>query len=71
MIARHYGKKIDSSVIAEECDMSRLGISIGDIVNAFKKLDMDSLAVKVVADECEKLPLPCVLYWDQHHFVVL
>lgn len=71
MIARHYGKKIDSSVIAEECDMSRLGISIGDIVNAFKKLDMDSLAVKVVADECEQLPLPCVLYWDQHHFVVL
>lgn len=71
IIARYYGKKLSPEQIYSVCDMSRLGISIGDIVQAFKGLGMDSVAVRLSPDEALRMPLPSVLFWDQKHFVVL
>lgn len=71
IVARYYGKKIASEQIRDACDMSRLGISIGDVVEAFKGLGMESVAVRLTPDEAERMPLPSVLFWEQKHFVVL
>ena len=51
--------------------MSRLGVTIGDVVNAFKGLGMDSLAVNIRQENVPEMPLPAVISWEQRHFVVL
>lgn len=71
MVARFYGKKIASEQVRDSCDMSRMGVSIADIVGAFKGLGMESVAVKLSPEECARMPLPAVIYWQQKHFVVL
>lgn len=71
IVARYWGKRISTDYLRSLCDMSRLGVTIGDVVTAFKGLGMESVAVNVRADEVERMPLPAVLCWEQKHFVVL
>lgn len=71
MIARFYGKRISTEYLRNLCDMSRLGISIGDVVSAFRALGMESVAASVLPSELPEMPLPAVLCWEQKHFVVL
>lgn len=71
IVARYWGKRISTDYLRGLCDMSRLGVTIGDVVSAFKDLGMESVAVNVRAEEVARMPLPAVLCWEQKHFVVL
>jgi len=71
MVARYWGKRISTEYVRSLCDMSRLGVTIGDVVAAFKALGMDSMAVNVRRENLPQMPLPAVLCWEQKHFVVL
>ena len=71
MIARHYGKKIPMRHLREKADLSRLGMSINDIVAAAEINGMDALAVRISPKNLNNMPLPAILYWQQQHFVVL
>ncbi len=71
IVARYYGKKIPLKSIREICDISRIGISLKDVLDCTKKLGFESAAVKVNEDEIKRMPLPAILYWRQSHYVVL
>ena len=71
MVARHFGKKIPLRTLRERTDMSRLGMSLKDIVNCCDSLGMDAQGVKIGVEYAERMPLPAILYWRQQHFVVL
>lgn len=71
MIARHYGKRVPIAELREMCDLSRLGVSVRDIVDCCSKTGMNAVGVKVAPDFLLKMPLPAILYWNQRHFVVL
>ena len=71
MLARYYGLKVSAKTLRGMCDMSRLGISVKDILDACRNLGMDGGAAKVSMDEIWEMPLPAIIFWDQKHFVVL
>lgn len=71
MIAAYYGKNIPLSLLKEYANVTRLGISIQDILVGCQKTGMESIAVRVKIEEIDKIPLPAILYWRQEHYVVL
>lgn len=71
MIARYYGLKISAKTLRGMCDMSRLGISVNDILSSFRTIGMQGAAARVSMSEIWDMPLPAILFWDQKHFVVL
>ncbi len=71
MIARHYGKRVSARALRCMCDMSRLGVSVRDVIDCCSKIGMEAAGVKIGMEAVGRLPLPAILYWDQKHFVVL
>lgn len=71
IVARYWGKSISTEHIRTLCDVSRLGVRIADVTDAFNVLGMESVAVNVRAENLPQMPLPAVLCWEQKHFIVL
>ncbi len=72
MIAKHYGKAIPVDHFRKKANITREGVSIGGLAEAAEAVGFHTLAVSVsfkVVDE--EVPLPCVAYWRQRHFVVV
>ncbi len=71
MICHYYGKNVSLRTLRRMCDISRLGISIKDIITCLREMHFEVAPVKVNAEEILHMPLPAILYWKQNHFVVL
>ena len=72
MIAAFHGRKFSIQYLREQSHIGRLGISLLGISDAAEKTGMRSLAAKVNFDMLEKdAPLPCIVHWNQNHFVVV
>ena len=71
MISKYYGLNIPLNRLKEMVDMTRLGISVRDIMSTLGQLRMEALAVKISPKYCIDMPLPAILHWEQNHFVVL
>ena len=71
MIAGYYGKKVSLRAVKSLCDMTKLGISVRDVVQCLDRLgfEVDSATVKI--EEARRMPLPAIVYFKQGHFVVL
>lgn len=72
MIAAYYGRNIPLESLREACYISREGVSLLSISEAAENMGMRTLMVQL---SYEKLvtdcPLPCIVHWEQNHFVVL
>ncbi|MGY0425957.1 MAG: peptidase domain-containing ABC transporter [Polaribacter sp.] len=72
MIAKHYGKSISLTAIREKSYLTKEGVSLIGISNAAEHFGLKSLGAKLsVEDLYKKAPLPCILHFDENHFVVL
>lgn len=71
MIAAYYQKKYTLRTIKECCNMTRLGISLQDVVNCGKELGFETASVKINIEETRRMPLPAILYLRKGHYVVL
>lgn len=71
MIANYYGRDLHLRTLREMMDVSRVGVSLSDILKCCRRLGLEAEAVKVSETECSRMPLPAILYWNQQHFVVL
>ena len=71
MICRHYGKKAPLRVLEEHCQASKDGISLKSLADLCETLKMDYTAGKAGLADLPDCPLPCILHWNQNHFVVL
>lgn len=71
IVARYYGQAIPLKTLRRLCDTGRMGTSLRELVDCSRKLGFRSEAVKLSADEVWRVPLPAVLFWKQHHYVVL
>lgn len=72
MIADYYRATISIDKIRELCEQGVLGVNMKGICNAFESLSFNVIAGKVTfKDLCEKANMPCILHWNQNHFVVL
>ncbi len=72
MLAQAYGKNYPLRYLRDHCFISREGVSLSGIGQAAKQIGMDTFAAKLtVKTLVEEGPLPCILHWNQNHFVVL
>lgn len=72
MVTEHYGKNYSLEYLREQCYLSREGVSLLSINDAAEKLGFRTLKVKLSFDKLiQDCPLPCILHWNQEHFVVL
>jgi len=72
MVAEFYGKSYSMEYLRELCHLGKNGVSLLSISEASETLGFRSLMVKLnmqkLINDC---PLPCILHWNQEHFVVL
>jgi len=72
MIAKHYGRSYTLQNLRERSFITREGVSMLGISDAAESIGMRTQGVKVTYEQLvENLPLPCILHWNQNHFVVL
>ncbi len=71
MICRYYGKKFPLQILEKYCRASKEGISLKSLADLCEILKIEYTAGKVCISELSDCPLPCILHWNQNHFVVL
>lgn len=70
-ICLHYGKKYSLTFLDELCHSTSEGISLKAIADGANKLGLDARTGLVTKDYFNKSNMPCILHWNQKHFVVL
>lgn len=72
MIARHYGKSYSQRTLREYSFISREGASLMGIVDAAEKIGFRTTGAKTNLEILRnRVTLPCILHWNQKHYVVL
>ncbi|MCL7987183.1 peptidase domain-containing ABC transporter [Sphingobacterium sp. lm-10] len=71
MIASHYGKHIDLQFIRDKAFLTRDGVSLLGLYEASNELGFETTGVQLGIEDIEDIQLPCILHWNQNHFVVL
>lgn len=71
MIAAYYKKKYNLDELKESSDITRLGVTIKDIVNISNKIGLKAVPITTSLENLSSLPFPIILYWEKKHFVVL
>ncbi|MDH4462113.1 MAG: peptidase domain-containing ABC transporter [Flectobacillus sp.] len=72
MIAKHHGRNLNIQKLRDASGFSREGVSLLGIAEAAESVGFRTLAVKVPFEKLVKdAPLPCIIHWQQNHFVVL
>ncbi len=73
MVASHYGKKFPLQYLREYSFISREGVSLLGITEASKKIGFETFSTKITVTKLlDNINVfPCILHWNQNHFVVL
>lgn len=72
MIARYYGKYYSLQYLRDCCGINREGVSLFDISYAAENIGLRSISLKSsISDLHTKIPLPCIIYWNMSHFIVV
>ncbi|BAP32677.1 mtultidrug ABC transporter permease/ATPase [Chryseobacterium sp. StRB126] len=71
MIASHYGRDISLQYIRDKSFLTREGVSLLGLHEAATELGFEAMGVQLQVEDLETLPLPCIIHWNQNHFVVL
>lgn len=71
MIAKYYGKLYSLEMLREHSFISREGVSMLGISDAAEFIGMHTLGVRITFEQLAKETIfPCILHWNQNHFVV-
>lgn len=71
IICKHFGKNIQIQKLRSLCETTREGSSLLSLSEAAEQIGLRTLGVKLSLDKLKEAPLPCVLFWDKKHYVVL
>ena len=72
MIARHYGKMYSAEAMRQLCAIGHNGVSMQSLNEAAIKIGFRTICGRMTMDKMvEQHPFPCILHWNQEHFVVL
>lgn len=71
MICAYYKKKYPIEQIAQLCRVASSGVSVKGIADAASQLGLESFVGYFSLEQLQNIPLPCIIHWNQNHFVVL
>lgn len=71
MITKFYGRSYSLQYLREHAFITREGVSMLGISDAAEQIGFRTMGVRVTLGQLNtELPLPCILHWNQRHFVV-
>lgn len=72
MVTEHYGLHPDRDLLRQLCNLGKGGVSLLGISKAAEEIGFKTvgghLSFETLANEA---PLPCIVHWNQNHFVVV
>lgn len=71
MIAKHYGRHYTLQTLRKKSFITREGVSMLGISDAAESIGFRTNGVRITLKQLEEeAKLPCILHWNQNHFVV-
>lgn len=71
IICAYYGKIYEIEYLRNICFQNKKGVSLLGLKYAAKSLGFNASGIRCSLKELQNIPLPCILHWNQSHFVVL
>ena len=71
MVCLHYGKSVSMERLSQICHVTSEGVSLLGISEAANETGFHTVCVRTTVENLSQAPLPCILHWNQNHFVVL
>jgi len=71
IIAKHYGKEIGIQNLRDLVETTRAGSSMMGLSDASEKIGFHTIGVQLSFKKLSEVPMPCILHWNEEHFVVL
>ncbi len=71
MICNYYGRRCTVESLSRLCFATTEGVSLLAVKDAAEAMGLEAEAARVGIDALAQQPLPCILHWNQNHFVVL
>jgi ATP-binding cassette subfamily B protein len=72
MIARYYGKSYSLEYLRERSYLTREGVSMLGISEAAESIGMHTIGARITFEQLKNdIPLPCIVHWQQNHFIVV
>lgn len=71
IIAKYYKRTLSIQTLRNISETTRQGSSLLGLSDAAEKIGFRSLGIKVDLEGLREAPLPCILHWNNDHFVVL
>lgn len=71
MIAKHYGREYTLETLRKRSFITRAGVSMLGISDAAESIGFKTVGLRISLRQlADEMPLPCILHWNQRHFVV-
>ncbi|WP_239414135.1 cysteine peptidase family C39 domain-containing protein [Bacteroides sp. An51A] len=72
IIAKYYGKSFSLQKLRDYCHIDREGVSLLGISDAAERIGFRTMGVKISFEQlCNEVSFPCIVHWNQCHFVVV
>lgn len=71
MIAQMHGKEYSLQYLKENSFISREGVSLLELSDTAKNIGFETFSAKLTIEELKQMHLPCILHWNQNHYVIL
>lgn len=72
IIAKYYGKSYSLQTLRDNCHINREGVSLLEISGAAEKIGFRTMGARLSFEQlCNEIVLPCIVHWNQCHFVVV
>lgn len=71
MISKFYGVYFNTGSLRHKAGFNKAGVSLLGISETAEELGFRTRGVKISFEQLQQVATPCILHWDQNHFVVL
>ncbi|CAM3588408.1 peptidase domain-containing ABC transporter [Flavobacterium gelidilacus] len=71
IVAKHFGRVLNIQTLRELAETTREGSNLLTLSDAAESIGFRTLGVKLCANDLQETPLPCILHWNNNHYVVL
>ena len=71
MVCKYFGREYSLDSLSKICFATTEGVSMLGINEAARILGFQTVSARATIEELSESPLPCILHWNQNHFVVL